>query len=113
MKKQLIQGLLTGMAISGIVFAADTTGPGIEVRGAGADDGATVAPSGSGNTATSTDRDNSGVTISGKIDTIDRTGNRIWVRDTSGQIRQYKVNDGTSFTSNGREVKFSDIKPGD
>ena len=90
-----------------------TAGPGLDLRGGGNSGGTSIAPSGSGNPIRNDGRQSGSARVSGTVDSIDLAGNRIWVRDDAGNVNQYRISNGTSFTSNNQNVRPDEIKPGD
>jgi hypothetical protein len=49
----------------------------------------------------------------GTVESIDRNGDRIVIRDARGQTQEFRINQGTHFISNGSKMVFSDINIGD
>ena len=108
MKYRLITGPTLGLALNALVLAAGsgTTGMG---------EAPLIAPSGSGNTQQTggTARPAPGSRMSGTVESINTGDNRVRIRDGSGIITEYQINEGTRFNSDGRKRRFSDMKTGD
>lgn len=51
-------------------------------------------------------------TLTGMIQSIDRQDNRVRIKDASGTVTEYKVDDRTDFRRGEDQIKFGDVKPG-
>ncbi len=77
----------------------------------------TVSPSGAGTTQRGIDPTGSvpagGSQMTGTVESVDRTGNKVRIRDAQGRITDYTFDPNTNFTSDGRKRRMSDVKAGD
>ena len=72
-----------------------------------------IAPSGAGTTDTGSRGATGNTQIKGTVESVDQNGNRVRVRDSQGNIREYTTNDKTEFMNSEKKAKFSDLKSGD
>ncbi len=86
----------------------DTTNPTPKVPASSSD---RLDPTGRGVPATGAPMTSSPIT--GTVESIDRSGNRVRIRNEQGLVTEYNINNDTSFTNRGKTGKFTDVKTGD
>jgi hypothetical protein len=97
--KLIISSLALALLLSGSAFAADT----------GTEATTPTSPGGVTTTGPLTTPGN----MTGTIQSIDQSGNRIRIQDNSGIIREFRVNGTSTFHNGNDKVSFTDLKAGD
>ncbi len=113
MKKIIIKGMTVGLALTGFAWAAT---PSQSTNAGDTNPTGQTSTNTEGTTGTSGGSDAIGATnapISGTVESIDRTSNRVRVRDSAGNVTEHTVGSGTTFTANGKNGNLSKLQVGD
>lgn len=127
--KNMTASIVLVLTVAGLAIAADTSvdyntpqGKAVSGTASGVIDRNTaplIAPSPAQTPAGSMQgvnpgrSDSAGTPTTGTVESIDRSGNRVRIRDAQGRINEYHIRDNTRFMRGEKKGRFSDVKVGD